>query len=73
MKTRVTSLLSLAAAVVMAITFLPERVLTQSAGQIGNPVTVPGIDKPVRVIRDSIAQGGFASFAGDFRRDYQRA
>jgi hypothetical protein len=51
MKTRVTSLLSLAAAVVMAITFLPEPVLTQSAGQIGNPVSVPGIDKPVRVIR----------------------
>ncbi len=51
MRQRLTSLLSLAAAVVMAITLLPEPVLTQSAGQIGNPVTVPGIDKPVRVIR----------------------
>ena len=51
MKRRIPSLLSLAAAVVMAITLLPEPVQTQTAGQIGGPVTVAGLDKPVRVIR----------------------
>jgi len=50
MKNLIRVLLVIGAAVVAA-TVAPEPVYTQSAGQIGNPVTVPGIDKPVRVIR----------------------
>ncbi len=36
---------------VVAATVVPTPVQTQSAGTISNPVTVPGIDKPVRVVR----------------------
>lgn len=37
--------------VAAAWTLAPQPVYTQATGQIGNPVTVPGIDKPVRVVR----------------------
>ncbi|MCB0074948.1 MAG: hypothetical protein KDE20_26000, partial [Caldilineaceae bacterium] len=51
MKTLFKSLLSLAGTVALAVTLMPADVHTQQVGQIGSPVTVPGIDKPVRVIR----------------------
>jgi hypothetical protein len=50
MKTIIKTLLTLSVtATVLSMT--PATVYTQQAGQIGNPVTVAGIDKPVRVIR----------------------
>jgi hypothetical protein len=36
---------------IAGVLVLPTAVQTQSAGQIGSPVNVPGIDKPVRVVR----------------------
>jgi hypothetical protein len=39
-----------AAAVAVALS-IPEPVYTQSSGVVGPPVTVPGIDRPVRVVR----------------------
>jgi len=51
MKTLLTTALLTAACVAAAWVLTPERVYTQATGQIGNPVTVSGIDKPVRVVR----------------------
>ena len=44
-------LLVLSALTALTATLVPAPVHTQTVGQIGNPVTVPGLDKPVRVIR----------------------
>lgn len=51
MKKFLTSVLTMSTLVAAVFILRPAAVHTQSAGQIGNPVTVPGIDKPVRVIR----------------------
>lgn len=51
MKNFLKTLLPMVGAVALAITLMPAKVQTQQAGQIGSAVTVPGIDKPVRVIR----------------------
>jgi hypothetical protein len=51
MKKLFSTALVMGALVAAVIVLRPTPVHTQSAGQIGNPVTVPGIDKPVRVIR----------------------
>jgi len=51
MRTIIKTLATLTAAVAIAWTMAPETVYTQQAGVIGNPVTVPGIDKPVRVVK----------------------
>ncbi len=51
MKKSILSLLSVGAITLAAVLLRPMPVFTQAAGQIGNPVNVPGIDKPVRVIR----------------------
>jgi len=49
--TNILRILVVVGAAVVAATVAPQPVHTQSAGHIGNPVTVPGIDKPVRVVR----------------------
>lgn len=51
MKTWFKSVLAVVGIVAAVAVTLPAPVATQTAGTIGNPVTVPGIDKPVRVIR----------------------
>ena len=51
MRTIIKTLTTLTAAVAIAWTMAPAPVYTQQAGVIGSPVTVAGIDKPVRVIK----------------------
>jgi hypothetical protein len=51
MKTLLTTFLTVGALTVAGVLLMPAPVATQQAGQIGTPVTVPGIDKPVRVVR----------------------
>lgn len=51
MKTLIKTLVALSTAAVVLWTMAPAPVYTQQVGQIGIPVTVIGIDKPVRVIR----------------------
>lgn len=51
MKKSILSLLSVGAITLAAVLLRPMPVFTQAAGQIGSPVNVPGIDKPVRVVR----------------------
>jgi len=51
MRTIIKTLTTFTAAVAIAWTMAPEPVYTQQAGVIGSPVTVAGIDKPVRIIK----------------------
>jgi hypothetical protein len=51
MKTIIKTVATLSLALAISWTVAPEPVYSQQAGVIGTPVNVPGIDKPVRVIR----------------------